>query len=129
MVAEESLSRGVNQYVLSRLGVVRATIWVAVRFGLGHLVSGLWFDRPGDDTLAQVVSTTAYGFGLAAMRWRLATVWPLAGLHTADNFAQLRSPGAAPLWWQAAIAVLFVAYRGWLLRSAGLGERPAVDGS
>jgi hypothetical protein len=106
----------VNQHVLARLGPTRAAVWVGVLFGLGHAVSALWFGRPWDDTVAQVVSTTAYGFGLAALRWHLGTIWPLVVLHASDNVVQLRSPGAAPLWWQAVIALLFVGYGWWLIR-------------
>jgi hypothetical protein len=89
---------------------------VGVLFGLGHALSALWFNRPWDDSLVQVISTTAFGFGYAALRWHLATIWPLAFLHAMDDFFQLRSPGGAPLWWQAAVAVFFVAYGWWLLR-------------
>jgi CAAX protease family protein len=121
-VAEESVSRGVNQYVLARLGVMRAAIWVGVLFGLGHVLSALWFGRPWDDTVAQVISATAYGFGLATLRWHLGTIWPLVVLHASDNFVQLRSPGAAPLWWQAVVAVFFVVYGWWLIRR--LPEQP-----
>lgn len=126
-IAEESLSRGVNQYVLGRLGVLRAAVWVGVLFGLGHALSALWFGRPWDDTVAQVVSTTAYGFGLAALRWHLGTIWPLVLLHASDNFVQLRSPGAAALWWQAVVALFFVAYGWWLIRR--LPERPGEPAS
>ncbi|GAA2702163.1 CPBP family intramembrane glutamic endopeptidase [Micromonospora olivasterospora] len=122
-VAEESLSRGINQHVLASLGATRAAVWVGVLFGLGHALSGLWFERPWDDTVAQVISTTAYGFGLAALRWHLGTIWPLVVLHASDNLVQLRSPGAAPLWWQAAVALFFVGYGWWLIRR--LPRRPA----
>lgn len=115
-VAEESLSRGVNQHVLRKLGAMRAAVWIGVLFGLGHALSALWFGRPWDDTVAQVVSTTAFGFGFAALRWHLGTIWPLVVLHALDNVLQVRSPGAAPLWWQAVVAAAFVAYGWWLIR-------------
>jgi hypothetical protein len=79
----------------------------------------------GDDTVAQVISTTAYGFGLAALRWRLGTIWPLVVLHAGDNFVQLRSPGAAALWWQALVALFVVGYGWWLIRR--LSPRTAVS--
>lgn len=120
-VAEESVSRGVNQHVLRRLGPMRAAVWVGVLFGLGHVLSALWFGRPFDDTVVQVISTAAFGFGFAALRWHLDTIWPLVALHALDDFLQLRSPGAAPFWWQATIAVLFVAYGWWLIRRLPAG--------
>lgn len=121
-VSEEMLSRGVVQRALQPLGRVRAAVWVGVLFGLGHALSAVWFNRPWDDSIAQVVSTTAFGFGYAALRWHIGTIWPLAFLHAMDDFLQLRSPGAAPLWWQGAIVIFFVAYGWWLLRHPGETE-------
>ncbi|MEV4754277.1 CPBP family intramembrane glutamic endopeptidase [Micromonospora sp. NPDC049559] len=115
-VAEESVSRGAIQYVLRQLGPMRAAVWVGVLFGLGHALSAFWFGRAWDDTVVQVVSTSAFGFGFAALRWQLRTIWPLVVLHALDDLLQLRSPDAAPLWWQAAIAVIFVGYGWWLIR-------------
>ncbi|MGW4946970.1 CPBP family intramembrane glutamic endopeptidase [Actinoplanes sp. NPDC004185] len=114
-VSEEMLSRGVVQRALQPLGPIRAAVWVGVLFGLGHALSALWFNRPWDDSLAQVISTTAFGFGYAALRWHITSIWPLAFLHAMDDFLQLRSPDAAPLWWQATIAMFFLAYGWWLL--------------
>ncbi|GAB3647100.1 hypothetical protein GCM10028833_10350 [Glycomyces tarimensis] len=115
-LTEESLSRGVVQRLLAPLGHVPAAVWVGVLFGLGHALSGVWFGRDLGDTLFQVVSTAAFGFGYAATRFHLATVWPLVASHAVYNFSQFASPGAAPWPVQAAVAAGFIAYGIWLLR-------------
>jgi membrane protease YdiL (CAAX protease family) len=124
-VTEESLSRGVAQHVLARLGRVRAAVWVGVLFGLGHALSGLWFGRDLGDTLFQVLSTAAFGFGYAAVRFHLATIWPLVAAHALYDFAQYASPGAAPWQVQLAVAAGFVGYGVWLLRR--LDRRASPD--
>ncbi|AEV87094.1 putative protease [Actinoplanes sp. SE50] len=126
-VSEEMLSRGVVQRMLWPLGRTRATVGVAVLFGLGHALSAVWFSRPWDDSVVQVVTTTAFGFAYAALRWHLGSIWPLVVLHAMDDFFQLRSPGAAPLWWQAAVVLVFVGYGGWLLRQPGSATPPAAS--
>ncbi|MBB3676374.1 CPBP family intramembrane glutamic endopeptidase [Modestobacter versicolor] len=115
-VAEESLSRGLVQRLLSPVGPGRAAVGVGVLFGLGHLLSGLWFGRPLDDVAFQVVNTAAFGFCLAAVRWHVGTIWPLAGLHALVNFSSINSPGALPDVVQVLVVVLLVAYGWWLLR-------------
>jgi uncharacterized protein len=67
-VSEELLSRGVVQEVLAPLAPRAHVVWVGVLFGLGHVLSAIAFGRPVDDTVAQVVSTTAFGAGFAALR-------------------------------------------------------------
>ena len=124
-ITEESLSRGVVQHVLAPLGRLRAAVWVGVLFGLGHALSGLWFGRDLGDTLFQVLSTAAFGFGYAAVRFHLATIWPLAAAHALYNFAQYASPGAAPWQVQLGVAAGFVCYGAWLLRR--LDRRASPD--
>jgi hypothetical protein len=87
-----------------------------VLFGLGHALSGLWFNRDLGDTLFQIVSTAAFGFGYAAVRFDLATIWPLVAAHALYNFTQYASPGAAHWLLQLGVAVGFVGYGIWLLR-------------
>lgn len=50
-------------------------------FGLGHVLSAVAFDRPVDDTVARVISATAFGAGFAALRLHTVSVWPLVLLH------------------------------------------------
>lgn len=127
-ITEESLWRGVVHRVLARLRRAPAAVWGGVLFGLGHALSAVWFGRPLDDTLFQVVSTAAFGFCYAAVRFDLATVWPLVAAHAVYNFAQIASPGAAPWLVQLAVAAGFVAYGAWRLRRldrTSADERPA----
>ncbi|GIG70058.1 hypothetical protein Pen01_63530 [Phytomonospora endophytica] len=125
-IAEESLSRGVVQHVLGGLPPARTAIAVGVLFGLGHALSGAWFETPVEDVAFQVVSTTAFGFGYAAARFHLATIWPLVAAHALDDQLQLASPGAAPWPVQLAVAVAFVAYGWWLLRRPGVAAATAT---
>lgn len=63
-----------------------------------------------------MISSTASGAAYAAVRLRLATIWPLAFLHGLENFCNTRSPGDAPPWWYVAEVVFYVLYAVWLLR-------------
>jgi hypothetical protein len=121
-LAEESLSRGLVQRLLTPRGPVAAAVWVGVLFGAGHLLSGLWFGRPIDFIAFQVVNTAAYGFCLAAVRWHVGTLWPLVVLHALVDVTSINSPGALPDVVQGLIVVLLVGYGWWLLRL--LGRRP-----
>ncbi len=119
-LSEELLSRGVVQDALAPLGAGRQVLWVGLLFGLGHALSGAVFGRPLDDTLAQVVSTAAFGAGFAALRLHIGTIWPLVVLHAAYNWCQVASPGAAPWPWQLAVAVGFAAGAWALTRTRAL---------
>ncbi|MCZ2850366.1 CPBP family intramembrane glutamic endopeptidase [Modestobacter sp. VKM Ac-2978] len=121
-LAEESLSRGLVQRLLSPLGLARAAVLVGVLFGLGHLMSGLWFGRAPDEIAFQVVNTAAFGFCLAALRWHVGTLWPLVVLHAWVNVASIRSPGALPDVVQVSIILVLIGYGWWLLRL--LDRRP-----
>nr|WP_277605406.1 CPBP family intramembrane glutamic endopeptidase [Glycomyces sp. L485] len=126
-ITEESLSRGVVQRALTSVGRLPAAVWVGVLFGLGHALSGLWFGRDLGDTLFQVVSTAAFGFGYAAVRFHLTTVWPLVASHALYNFAQYASPGAAAWPVQAAVAVGFIGYGIWVLRLLDRRTEPTEE--
>jgi hypothetical protein len=126
--AEESFSRGLVQRVLTPFGPLIAAVWVGVLFGLGHALSGAWSRRPWDDTVSVVVSAGCYGFCLAALRWHLGTIWPLAFLHGLDDFLQLASPGNLPFAVRLALVCALVGYGWWLLLrlAAGTGEPGAL---
>ncbi|MGC5224488.1 lysostaphin resistance A-like protein [Micromonospora sp. DT81.3] len=112
--SEETLSRGLIQGILRPIGPYRTAILVGILFGLGHALSGLWFNRPIDDVAWQVLSTAIFGFCLAAVRFHLTTIWPLVLVHAADDFFMLRSPGAAP-WWMEIVTFPFYIGFGILL--------------
>jgi membrane protease YdiL (CAAX protease family) len=117
-LSEELLSRGVVQEALAELPPVARVVWVGVLFGCGHLLSGLWFSRPLDDTLVQVVSAGTFGVGYGALRLRTDTLWPLMLLHGLDDWTQVNSPGALPDLVQLAVAVFWVVYGVRLVRAA-----------
>ena len=126
-LAEETLSRGLVQRLLSPRGPAVAAVWVGLLFGFGHLLSGLWFERPLDDVAFQVVNTAAYGFCLAALRWHVGTLWPLVVLHALVDVTSINSPGALPFAVQCLIVVLLVGY-GWeLLRRLRRADEPGDD--
>lgn len=121
-INEELLSRGLVQHLLGPLGATRSVSGVAVLFGLQHATNAWFFGQPPLETIAQVVSATAFGAAYAAARRRLTTIWPLAFLHGLDNFCQTRSPGDAPRWWHLLVALLLTTYAVALVRRE---RRPA----
>jgi hypothetical protein len=123
-ISEEALSRGLVQRVLAVLGPVRAAVGVALLFGAGHTLSGLWFSRPLVDTIFITVNAAAFGFVCAALRWHLRTIWPLVGVHALGDFLQILSPGNLPFGVRVAYLLTFIGYGWWLLRR--LSEDPTV---
>jgi hypothetical protein len=121
-ISEELYARGVMQYLLEPLGRARAVLWTGVLFGLGHALSAAWFGRAFDDTVVQVIETMAFGACFAALRFQIATLWPLALLHALDDLLQLRTAGALAFNVQVTITLLFAIYAWWLVRR----RNPAV---
>ncbi|WP_448333203.1 CPBP family glutamic-type intramembrane protease [Streptomyces sp. DSM 41534] len=124
-VNEEIYSRGLVQQTLRPLGPVRAAIGVAILFGAGHIQNFLFFGDPLDDTLWQMLSAGLFGFTCAALRYAIGSIWPMAVVHGLDDFFQIRSPGAAPDWWQVSVYAFHAAYGLWLLRRYGAEEAPS----
>ena len=114
--SEEALSRGLVQRVLAVLGPARAAIGVAVLFGAGHTLSGLWFSKPLDDTIYLTINAGTFGFVCAALRWHLRTIWPLVGVHALGDFLQILSPGNLPFGVRVVYLLSFIGYGWWLLR-------------
>ncbi|SNX88614.1 hypothetical protein SAMN06272735_9087 [Streptomyces sp. TLI_55] len=52
--------------------------------------------------------------GSTAPAFAIGAVSPMLAVHGLDDFFQVRSPGAAPDWWQAC-AYVFQAVDGWWL--------------
>ena len=115
-ISEEALSRGLVQRVLAVLGPVRAAVGVALLFGAGHTLSGLWFSQPMGDTIFITINAAAFGFACAALRWHLRTIWPLVGVHALGDFLQILSPGNLPFGVRVAYLLSFIGYGWWLLR-------------
>jgi hypothetical protein len=87
------------------------------------VLSAAVFGRPLDDTIAQVISATAFGTAFAALRLHIGVVWPLALLHGLGNWTQVNSPGAAPWQWQLAVALGFWA-GAWALTRPSVPPAP-----
>ncbi|WP_329272591.1 CPBP family intramembrane glutamic endopeptidase [Streptomyces pseudovenezuelae] len=121
-VNEEIYSRGLVQQILTPLGAMRAAIGVGFLFGVGHLQNYLFFGASLDDTLWQMLSAGLFGFTCAGLRYAIGSVWPMVAVHGLDDFFQIRSPGAAPDWWQVGVYVFHAAYGVWLLRRYGTGD-------
>jgi membrane protease YdiL (CAAX protease family) len=115
-ISEEALSRGLVQRVLAVLGPVRAAVGVALLFGAGHTLSGLWFSHPMGDTIFLSINAASFGFAFAALRWHLRTIWPLVGVHALGDFLQILSPGNLPFGVRVAYLLGFIGYGWWLLR-------------
>lgn len=115
-ISEEALSRGLVQRVLAVFGPVRAAVGVALLFGAGHTLSGLWFEHPVGDTIYITINAAAFGFACAALRWHLRTIWPLVGVHALGDLLQILSPGNLPFEVRVAYVLSFVGYGWWLLR-------------
>ncbi|MEU3986313.1 CPBP family intramembrane glutamic endopeptidase [Streptomyces sp. NPDC026672] len=128
-VDEEIISRGLVQRALTPLGPLRAAVGVAALFGVGHLQNHLFFGAELDDTLWQMLSAALFGFTCAALRYAIGSVWPMVVVHGLDDFLQIRSPGAAPDWWQVSVYVFQLAYGLWLLRRYGHEAAPADRGT
>lgn len=114
---EELINRGIIQGALQERGRRTAVLGSAVLFGLGHAVGGLAFGRDWGPTLAQMVSSTAYGVSIGAVRDRIGTIWPLALFHGLDDLV-LRHTHVPP-WWHLALVFLNLGYGVWLLRRPG----------
>ena len=115
-ISEETISRGLVQRILAGLGPVRAAVWVALLFGVGHTLSGIWLSRPMDDTIFITINAAAFGFACAALRWHLRTIWPLVAVHALGDFLQILSPGNLPFGVRVAYLLSFIGYGWWLLR-------------
>lgn len=111
-ISEESLSRGLVLRVLTVLGPVRAAVGVGVLFGLGHTLSGLWFEKEVADTIFLTINAGAFGFVCAALRWHLRTIWPLVFVHALGDFVQILSPGNLPFVVRVAYLLSFMAMDG-----------------
>lgn len=110
--SEELWSRGVVQELLRAVRPMRRALAVGLLFGVGHVLSGIAFDRDLAYLAFQVPHATVQGFALAAMRMHVVSIWPLVLMHAGGNLMVLaETPGAVPVWWEA----------GQLLLTAGLG--------
>jgi len=91
-IHEEVIYRGIIVRALLPTGALRAALWSGLLFGLIHILSF----AVGRDPLfatSQVVASILGGFGLAALRIRTNTIWPLILLHALNDFIQFTATG------------------------------------
>lgn len=109
-LSEEVAARGIALELARPLGEVKAAALIAVVFGLVHIGNWVLFDARLEDTIWQIIGSAAFGFALAMTRFMVGAVWPLVLIHAAYDWAQLASPGAAPLWVQVTIMLVFIGH-------------------
>jgi membrane protease YdiL (CAAX protease family) len=116
-VFEESLWRGVTVGLLRSLGVWPAVLVSSVLFGMGHLGNSLLRGFSAI-ILLQAFGAAVQGIGLAALRLRTNSIWPLVGIHALhDLVLQL---GNLPI----ALATVLAVYGVVLLRGRRMEDLP-----
>jgi membrane protease YdiL (CAAX protease family) len=120
-IFEETMWRGLVLKILRPLGVWPAVLGSAVLFGLGHL-SNSALRGFSALILLQAFGAAVHGVGLAALRLRTQTIWPLIAIHALHDLSlQLGSLPIAAV--EAPVATIICVYGIYLLRQ-GRGEAP-----
>lgn len=128
---EEVIWRGLILKVLAPKGKMQAVLWSAFFFGIIHFNTILLGANPGY-SLLQVIASFLGGIGLAAIRIRIQSLWPLIIAHGLNDFTMFltRSDvvvGTAPPTWLVAAKTLLplfmCAYGLYLLRAEWLPGR------
>lgn len=123
-VFEEGLWRGVMLGLLRPRGVWLAVVLSSVLFGLGHLTNAA---LRGFSVLIllQAFGAVVQGVGLAALRLRTGTIWPLIVIHALHDISlQLGTLPIAAV--EAPIDTVLCLYGIYLLRRSKLPP-PMVD--
>lgn len=115
-VFEETMWRGVILGLLRPLGIWPAVLISSLLFGLGHLGNAA-LRGVSLVIVAQALGAAVQGVGLAAIRLRTNTIWPLIGIHALhDLFLQM---GTLPIpLIEVPIDTLFLIYGIILLRNS-----------
>jgi len=113
-VFEETIWRGVMLHTLRPLGVWPAVLISSLLFGLGHLsnsaLRGFSFL-----IVLQAFGAAVQGIGLAALRLRTNTIWPLIAIHALHDITlQLGTLPIAAI--EAPVDTIIAAYGIYLLR-------------
>ena len=128
---EEAIFRGILLRALAPRGLMQAVLISALLFGIIH-ANSLLVGRDPVFVLSQVVASSLGAIGLAALRVRMNTIWPLVLLHAVNDLLQFSATGGieagqVPLYiplLKIGIAGAMALYGLYLLR--GQGERQAV---
>lgn len=90
---EEAIYRGLIVRANLPSGALRAVLVSALLFGLIH-AEGFLLRDPGF-VLTQIVASALSGIGMAALRLRTNTIWPLVLLHAYNDTIQFLAVGGA----------------------------------
>lgn len=113
-VFEETLWRGLVLEILRPLGVWPAVLGSSLLFGLGHL-SNAALRGFSVLILLQAFGAAVQGIGLAALRVRTNTIWPLIAVHALHDLSlQLGTLPIAAV--EAPISTVLAVYGIYLLR-------------
>jgi uncharacterized protein len=133
---EEAIFRGVLLRALMPRGVMQAVLISALLFAVIH-ANSLLVGRDPVFVGAQILASFLGGIGLAALRLRLNSIWPLVLLHAFNDFLQFTAAGGIeaqqvaawlPLL-KIAIAGTLAIYGLYLLRGySQLGEEQPATG-
>jgi CAAX protease family protein len=97
-IYEELWFRGLVLKSLDSWPPVRAALLSSALFGVTHLTNVAFGANPAV-TAAQVIGAACFGVGLAALRLRGVSLWPLIVLHALGDIAlQLGDLGSAWRW-------------------------------
>jgi len=125
-VFEETIWRGVMLHVLRPLGVWPAVLGSSVLFGLGHL-SNSALRGFSALILLQAFGAAVQGIGLAALRLRTNTIWPLIAIHALHDIGlQLGYLPIAAI--EAPVATIIAVYGIYLLRGGRAEPAPGSVG-
>jgi uncharacterized protein len=91
---EETIYRGIVIRALQPRGVVRATVWSAVLFGLSHL-DNLFLAGSEVGVLYQAFEATLLGVVFGAVRLRTNAIWPVMVAHALYDFILVLAYGHA----------------------------------
>jgi uncharacterized protein len=120
---EETIYRGVLLRVLRPTGLWPALLISSLLFGLAHSAN-LFLRFSGNPVIVilQIIGNFTFGIGMAALRLRINTIWPLLFLHAAfDLFlalGQLPTLLVAPI--QDVILLIYAFFLIWGMRRKGL---------
>jgi uncharacterized protein len=89
---EEAIFRGVLLRALMPRGVMQAVVISALLFGVIH-ANSLLVGRDPVFVGAQILASFLGAIGLAALRLRLNSIWPLVLLHALNDFLQFSAAG------------------------------------
>lgn len=122
-VYEELWFRGMILKSLHTWTPVRSACLSSALFGSAHL-SNLAFGADPAVTVAQVVGAACFGFGLAALRLRGTTLWPLIILHAVGDIAlQFGNITSAWRWTNMIVSDTCMLIFGLIILRASTGRR------